>query len=470
VSDSRLERVRQRLEQAGQAHVLAWARELSPEQLEGLLTQLESLELERLAGMIADALSPPPTQAAGQAAGQGAAELEPPELIEWGDTPAHRARDAAARVAGEAALAAGRVGAFMVAGGQGTRLGYDGPKGRFPVGPLTARSLFAYHCHRVLASSRRYGAALPLYVMTSEANHASTQAAFEEAGCFGLEPSQVMFLVQGMLPAIDRQGRLLLASKHGLSWSPDGHGGSLRALQRSGALDDLAARGITELFYFQVDNPLARVLDPIFIGHHLLARAEMSSKVVAKTDPAERVGIVASRGGRTGVIEYSDLDPGLAARRDEHGRLLYRAANIAIHMLDLGFVRRLLAAGLKLPVHRAEKAVPCLDAAGRPHKPAAPNAIKLEQFVFDALPLAERTVTQEVPREDEFAPVKNASGADSPQTASAALSDQAKRWMAAAGLAVPQGPAEVGPLFALDQEEFLVKLTRGDFGPVFDRS
>ena len=459
--DGRLERLSARLQAAGQGHVLAWAHELAPAQLEELLGQLESLELGRLQAMIRAALSPPPAPGAG---------LEPPELLEWGSEEQHRARDAAARRAGEAALAAGQVGAFMVAGGQGTRLGYDGPKGRFPVGPLTGRSLFAYHAQRVLATSRRYGCDLPLYVMTSAANHESTRAAFEEARWFGLEPGQVCFLVQGMLPAIDREGRLLLASKHSLSWSPDGHGGSLRALQRSGALDDLGARGIRQLFYFQVDNPLARVLDPVFIGHHLLARAEMSTKVVAKHDPAERVGIVARQDGRTGVIEYSDLDPELAARRDEQGRLVFRAANIAIHVLDVAFVRRLLGTDLALPVHRAEKAVPCLDRDGRPVTPKEPNAIKLEQFVFDALPLAERTITQEVLRVEEFAPVKHATGADSPHTARQALSDQARRWMGAAGLAAPSGMAEVGPLFALDQEEFLAKLTRSDFGPVFDRS
>lgn len=461
MSDGRRQRLQASLERAGQGHVLAWADQLPAAQLAELLDQLESLELDRLQRLIDEALSP--------AAAAGGAP-QPPELLEWGESAEHRARDGAARAAGEAALAAGQVGAFLVAGGQGTRLGYDGPKGRFPVGPLTDRSLFAYHAHRVLATSRRYGAELPLYVMTSPANRDDTQAAFEEARWFGLEPSQVFFLVQGMLPAIDRRGKLLMAEKHALSFSPDGHGGSLRALERSGALDHLGERGVRQLFYFQVDNPLARVLDPVFIGHHLLARAEMSTKVVSKIDPAERVGIVARQGGRTGVIEYSDLDPALAGRRDAQGRLLFRAANIAIHMLDVGFVRRLLGAGLALPVHRAEKVVPCLDEAGRPHKPAAPNAIKLEQFVFDALPLAERSVTQEVPRADEFAPVKNASGADSPQTAREALSEQAKRWMAAAGLALPSGPAEVGPLFALDQEEFLAKLTRGDFGPVFDRS
>jgi UDP-N-acetylglucosamine/UDP-N-acetylgalactosamine diphosphorylase len=462
VSGARREQLVRRFERAGQGHVLRWVDVLDPPAREAFLAQLDALDLERVTRLARAALSAP--------GAASPAEIAPPELVEWGDGAGHRERDARARAAGQQALRAGRVAAFLVAGGQGTRLGYDGPKGRFPVGPLTDRSLFAYHAHRVLATSRRYGAPAPLLVMTSAANHQSTVAAFEEAGWFGLDPGQVRFLQQGMLPAVDARGRLLLAGKGALSMSPDGHGGSLVALSRSGALEELAGQGIDHIFYFQVDNPLAPVLDPVFIGHHLLERAEMSTKVVSKTDPAEKVGIVARRGGRTAVIEYSDLDPGLAALRDEGGRLRFRAANIAIHVLDVPFVRRITSGGLELPVHRADKRVPCLDEHGRPVEPEAPNAIKLEQFVFDALPLAARTVTQEVLREDEFAPVKNARGADSPETARAALSAQARRWMAAAGLALPRGDVEVGPLFALDREEFLATLTRNDFGPVFDRS
>jgi UDP-N-acetylglucosamine/UDP-N-acetylgalactosamine diphosphorylase len=461
-SAHRLRLARERCEAAGQGHVLRFADELSPPELARFLDELEALDLERLAHLFDSVRAPAP-------AGADAAP-EPCELIELGEGEEHRRRDRVAREAGAEALAAGQVAAFLVAGGQGTRLGFDGPKGRFPVGPLTHRSLFAYHAQRVLAVSRRHGAAAPYYVMTSESNHESTLAAFEEAEYFGLERDQVRFLVQGMLPAVDPQGRLLLAGKGRLAMSPDGHGGSLRALQRSGSLADMRARGIRHVFYFQVDNPLAPVLDPVFIGHHLLGRAEMSSKVVAKTDPREKVGIVVRQGGRTGVIEYSDLDPALASQRDEQGRLRYRAGNIAIHAFALDFVERLLASGVELPVHRADKAVPCLDAEGRPVKPERPNAVKMEMFVFDALGHAERVVTQEVRREDEFAPVKNAEGADSPATARAALVAQGKRWIAASGLPVPSGPVEVGPLFALDPAEFAANLSRTDFGPVFDRS
>ncbi len=458
----RRESLAARLQEAGQGHVLRFLGELTEAERATFLAQLEALDLPRLARLIPAVLAPPGTGRA--------PELQPCEILDLGAGDSHRQRDAEARQRGEELLARGAVAAFMVAGGQGTRLGYEGPKGRFPVGPLTGRSLFAYHSQRVLATGRRYGATVPLYVMTSDVNHASTVAAFEEAGWFGLDRRQVSFFTQGMLPAIDTSGRLLLAGRGALAMSPDGHGGSLRALAGSGALQDMERRGIEEIFYFQVDNPLARVLDPAFIGHHAGARAEMSTKVVAKTDPGEKVGVLARIDGRVGVIEYSDLAPELAAARDGEGRLLYRAGNIAIHMLALPFVRRLTAAGAELPVHRADKAVPCLDEAGRLVRPERPNAVKMETFVFDALGFAREVVTQEVAREDEFAPVKNREGADSPATARAALAAQAARWMAAAGLAAPRGDAEVGPLFALDEAEFVANLTRSDFGPVFDRS
>ena len=453
----------QALAAVGQEHVLRFADELPEGDLSQLLDQLEALDLPRLQRLIQDVLEPASDQAQ-------AAELQPPELIERGDDPACAARDKAARERGEQLLRAGKVGAFLVAGGQGTRLGYDGPKGRFPVGPLTQRSLFAYHAQRVLASCRRYDAELPFYIMTSQANHASTVAAFEEAAWFGLDPRQVVFFSQGLLPAIDRDGKMLLASRSSLALSPDGHGGCFDAMERNGALADMERRGLEELFYFQVDNPLAQVFDPLFIGHHSLASAEMSTKVVEKSSPAEKVGVLATQNGQHCLVEYSDLADDLASRQDGSGRLMFRAGNIAIHMLRLSFIRRLLNEGSGLPVHRADKKVPCLDAHGKPVQPTEPNAIKMEMFVFDALGFASQVTTQDVDRADEFAPVKNAKGSDSPATARAALSDQARRWATAAKLPVKDGDLEVGPLFGLDFYDFRDTLTQGDVGPVFDRS
>lgn len=457
----RIQRARQALEAIGQEHVLRFVPQLSAPELGSLLGEVEALDLVHLPDLIRSVL-------AGAAAPP--ADIEPPELVELPESDADLARDRAARAAGEEHLSQGRVGAFLVAGGQGTRLGYDGPKGRYPVGPLTRRSLFAYHAQRVLASSRRYGVDLPFYVMTSPANHASTRSAFEEARWFGLDPAQVFLLIQGTLPAIDHQGRMLLAERHALSLSPDGHGGCLTAMRRSGALAHMDERGLHDLFYFQVDNPLAPVFDPVFLGHHVLHRSEMSTKVVEKRDPAERVGVLARGGGQDCLVEYSDLPAQLAEARDGSGRLRFRAGNIAIHALHLPFLKRLLSKGVGLPVHRADKKVPHVDELGARVEPTAPNAVKMELFVFDALLSAERVLHQVVRREDEFAPVKNAEGEDSPATASAALIAQAKRWMKASGLAVPPGAVEVGPLFALDQGAFCANLTRADFGPVFDRS
>lgn len=459
--DARVQAQRARLAQHGQEHVLRFVDELSREQLDAFLTELEALDLARLHERVQSVLAGEP---------EAAGDLEPPPVVELDDSEAGRTRDAAAREAGEELLRTGKVAAFLVAGGQGTRLGYAGPKGRFPVGPLTNRTLFGYHAQRVLAASRRYGCDLPYYVMTSRANHDDTQAAFEEANYWGLERDQVFFLTQGMLPAVDADGRLLLADKGALALSPDGHGGCFEALSRSGALDDMARRGVEQIFYFQVDNPLAPVFDPVFIGHHVLAGAEMSTKVVEKVDPAEKVGVLGRRGGVDTLLEYSDLDPAVAAERDANGKLRYRAGNIAIHMLARGFAERLVGGELELPVHRADKKVPCLDADGARVEPTEPNAIKMEMFVFDALGFAQGTLVQEVRREDEFAPVKNAEGNDSPATSRAALVAQAKRWMTAAGLATPEGDAEVGPLFALDVDAFCATLTRADYGPVFDRS
>ncbi|MFT7462256.1 MAG: UDP-N-acetylglucosamine/UDP-N-acetylgalactosamine diphosphorylase [Pseudohongiellaceae bacterium] len=462
MSDRRIV-IAQALAKVGQEHVLRFADELAADELSSLLDQVEALDLVRLARLIQEVLS-------SKTEALGASPLQPPVLIEQGSDSAILARDQAAREAGEALLRAGKVGAFLVAGGQGTRLGYDGPKGRYPVGPLTHRSLFAYHAHRVLASSRRYDAALPYYVMTSTANHDNTVSAFEEAGWFGLDPDQVVFFSQGLLPAIDAAGKMLLASRSSLALSPDGHGGCFDAMERNGALDDMERRGLEQLFYFQVDNPLAQVFDPLFIGHHALASADMSTKVVEKSSADEKVGVLATQDGKHCLVEYSDLSDELATATDDNGRLRFRAGNIAIHMLKLSFIRRLLSEGAGLPVHRANKKVPCLDGHGQLVDPQEPNAIKMEMFVFDALGFADGVTTQDVHRGDEFAPVKNAEGADSPDTARAALSAQAKRWATSADLPVGSGDLEVGPLFALDPDEFKNTLTKADVGPVFDRS
>ncbi len=379
-----------------------------------------------------------------------------------GTDPVAPARRAELERRGWAELEAGRVACLTVAGGQGTRLGWEGPKGTFPVGPVSGKSLFALFAEQVLATGLRAGQPLRWLLLTSQENRGQTEDYFRANAWFGLDPAQVRFLVQRELPAADPAGRLILAERGRIAMSPDGHGGTLRALETSGALDELVAGGVTQLFYFQVDNPLCRVACPAFLGAHVEEGAQVSTKVVRKTDPDEKIGLVVQRNGRAAVVEYSELPPDAQRAREPDGRLVYRAGNTAIHLFDVGFLARLAGDGFELPYHVARKAVPFVDGDGNVVVPDKPNAIKFESFIFDLLPEAERHVTFEVEREEEFEPLKNKSGAYSPETVRAALSARAARWLAQAGHAPPAGArCEVSPRTALDAAALALALERG---------
>jgi UDP-N-acetylglucosamine/UDP-N-acetylgalactosamine diphosphorylase len=303
--------------------------------------------------------------------------------------------------------------------------------------------------------------------MTSDVNDAPTRAFFKSNHYFGLNESDVFFFPQGMMPAFAMDGKLLLGERDGLALSPDGHGGSLRALSKSGALADMKQRGVEHLSYFQVDNPLVHVIDPLFLGLHDLTGSEMSSKTVGKAHALEKVGNFVVGDGRLQVIEYSDLPESLALKYGDDGKPLFNSGSIGIHALAVSFVERLNAGGrLSLPWHRAEKKVPFVDENGNAVKPEKLNAVKLEQFVFDAIPLAEHAIVVETQRAEEFSPVKNAEGADSPATC---RRDQIRRWtkwMNEAGAKIPQKDGEpdcvleISGLFAADQEQLAAKAGR----------
>ena len=367
-----------------------------------------------------------------------------------------------ARQTGEDALRAGRVAAFTVAGGQGTRLGYDGPKGTFPVTPVTGHSLFQVFAEKIRAAAERYEKPLHWFIMTSHQNHVATEAFFREHNFFGLSPDHVHLFQQGRMPAVDHEGKILLSARGEIALSANGHGGSLRALDRSGSLDLMEREGIDVLSYFQVDNPLIQVIDPAFIGWHLERESEMSSKMLPKAFPEEKLGhFCLDTAGRLLVVEYSDLPMFMQRERDESGGLRFVAGSIAIHLLDREFVRRVASGEGKLPFHRADKKIPFVNAQGDLVKPDAPNGIKFELFVFDALPFAKNPLVIETSREAEFAPVKNAEGADSPQSSKQDQLRTFARWANAAGANVAVDPSglppfafEVSPLFATDAASF----------------
>jgi UDP-N-acetylglucosamine/UDP-N-acetylgalactosamine diphosphorylase len=449
--------IQAKLEKYEQEHLLAFWDELDGTQRQALAAQIEQIDFERLDRMVRQYVLDQPEVEIPQ-------DIQPPEVIPSkpeNDAQAQQHREAIQR--GRKLLEEGKVAAFVVAGGQGTRLGYEGPKGCFEATPVMKKPLFQVFAEQILAASRKFGRPVPWYVMTSPANDVATRAFFRGHKFFGLDPENVFFLVQGTMPAISFQGRLLPAAKDRIAMSPDGHGGSLLALRKSGALDDMARRGIELISYFQVDNPLVRVVDPLFLGLHDLKQAEMSAKALPKRHPLEKLGNFCLVDGKVRVIEYSDLPEDLARKTTEDGHLLFSAGSIGIHIFSRGFVERLTQQGyLDLPFHRAEKKVSFVNPHGQTVTPEEPNAVKLEMFVFDALPKADGVVILQTDRHEEFSPIKNAEGEDSPATS---LHDQVRRaaeWLEAAGVPVPRdadgqvaAALEISPLLAGSQEELI---------------
>ena len=438
----------------GQSHLLQFEAELTECQREELIAQLSEIDWEQLSRLTkTDEKSTDWSSLARRA------ERPPAFLVEDSDAIISLT---AAREAGQQALGAGRVAVILVAGGQGTRLGFDQPKGLLPIGPISGRSLFQMHCDRLQAVSRRYARRIPLYVMTSPATDLETRDYFQRHDNCGLLPDQLRVFCQGTMPAVDKQtGKVLLSSKNSLALSPDGHGGILQALQRSGDLSRMMERGVDIIYYAQVDNPLAELCAPELIGYHLLSQSQVTTQVVKKRFPKEKVGNVVSVDGKVQIIEYSDLPDDVAEQKEPNGSLRLWAGNIAIHVFDVRFLQSVVDSPIGLPFHLAHKKVPYVNNQGRIVEPIEPNAIKFERFVFDLLPLAERAIVVEGEAADVFAPVKNADGAatDTPEHCKQAILAQHRRWIRAAGCTVEEGASvEINPLWALDAKAVAQRL------------
>jgi UDP-N-acetylglucosamine/UDP-N-acetylgalactosamine diphosphorylase len=446
-----LAETRQRLERTGQPQLLAFWETLDEARRDELLGSIARLPLEHLPSMLA--------QAAGLAK-PSAADIRPvrPYMRDHPEAARYRA-------IGEELVRRGKVAAFLVAGGQGTRLGWRGPKGTFPATPVAGKPLFRVFAEQILAAERRWGVRIPWFVMTSEANHGETERFFEDNRWFGRPRTDTMLFVQGMVPSVSLDGRVLLEHAWMPALNPDGHGGALKALRSAGALDHMQSSGIEHLSYFQVDNPNVRVIDPLFLGLHVAApdsSAEMSSKSVLKRDVTEKVGVFV-KAPRLTVLEYSDAPREIAEARDPSGAIAYGEGSIAIHAIGTEFIRKLTdhPLGSILPWHRAIKKVPFVDpATGTRVDPAEPNAVKLESFVFDALHEAEGPVVLRTDRVEEFAPIKNATGEDSPATSRSIQCERAVRWLREAGVDVPchangqpDCVVEISPLTASGPED-----------------
>jgi UDP-N-acetylglucosamine/UDP-N-acetylgalactosamine diphosphorylase len=437
-----------------QTQLLRFHDKLSDDEESQLIAQINDIDFAAVAKMREELRS-------GDAAGASHDDIEPAPVVGV-DELTHGTFAAT----GEQVIRDGKVAVLLVAGGQGTRLGFDGPKGTYPVAPMSNASLFEIHARKILALETLYCAEVPFYIMTSIINNQATVDFFKENDYFGLSADRVKFFVQGTLPALMPDGQMILDTPSHIFVSPDGHGGTLTALDKSGMLADMESRGINAVFFFQVDNPLVEIADPAFIGLHTEQAADMSVKVCAKRDPNEGLGVTVQKDNTVSIVEYTELTDAQKNETLDDGELRFKFGSVAIHIFSLPFLKKEAEAGL--PLHRAHKKVPFCDDAGNTVKPDKPNAVKFEKFIFDALPHADKVTIVEFLREEEFSPLKNADGNDSPATVSRDMTLKFARQLEQCGIDVPGSASdptikiEIDPCYALNAAQLKTKLP-GDF-------
>ena len=414
-----LSTIAERYAAAGQAHVLDYYDDLSPSEQEALLTQLDAIPVEQLGTLFRQA----------QSSGENAkitpfsgtiGRTSDPQLV------------ADCRAIGMEAIRKGQVAALVLAGGQGTRLGFSGPKGMFDMGLPSGRTLFQLIAERLVKLQQLAQAEqpLPLYVMTSPLNHDETQAYFAQHANFGL--TDVVFFPQGMLPCLTtNDGKMILEDRHRVAMAPDGNGGLYPSL--APFLPNLRKRGIDYLHAFSIDNCLTKPADPVFLGYCIRQHADCGNKVVWKADAHEKVGVVAEKDGRPCVVEYSEITSEMAERTDEDGYLVWGAANICNHFYTVDFLEHTILPNVGNLYHVAHKKIPYYDGQQTVTPTTHNNGIKLETFIFDVFPLSQNMAILDVDRAEEFAPVKNREGNDSPETARALLAQLGQKWLRAAG-------------------------------------
>lgn len=459
-----IDQLQQRYDKAGQGHLLKFWPTLSEEERVQLTKQLEALDVERVNRIYQKAVS------AEKEASDPNVPAEPvgplPKDATDSVNDADKVKDW--RRVGLAAIARGQVGVLLMAGGQGTRLGSSAPKGCYDIGLPSHKSLFQYQAERIarlqevaeLEEGKPAGSVIiPWYIMTSGPTRPETEKFFKTNEFFGLKPENVIFFEQGTLPCLTMEGKILLEAPSRIAVAPDGNGGLYAATRsplspsdpKTTVLSDLAKRNILYIHAYCVDNCLVRVADPVFLGYSISKQADCTAKVVPKTNPTESVGVVARRGSKFSVVEYSEITKEEAERRDpETGELALRAGNIANHFYTTDFLNRVEAFEDELAFHIARKKIPHTNLeSGELVKPSKPNGMKLELFVFDVFPFTEHFSVLEVERREDFSPLKNApgTGSDDPETSRHDLLAQHKRFLENAGAKVAEGvEIEISPL------------------------
>ena len=317
---------------------------------------------------------------------------------------------------GEKAIRAGKLAAVTMAGGQGTRLGHNGPKGTFDIGLESHKSLFELLSDSLKEQGKKYGVTIPWFIMTSEENNKETIEFFAKHRYFGYEKDKnIFFFKQGELPMVDTEGKILIGEDGLIKEAADGHGGIYEALVKNGMTKKMRELGVEWIFIGGVDNCLVKMVDPLLMGIAIQKQVTAAGKSVVKANPQEKVGVFCKKNGRPSVIEYTEIPEEMANATDERGELIYGESHILCNLFNINAVERM--GNKPLPYHSAFKKATYIDKDGNKIVPDAPNAYKFEAFLFDAFGELDDMAILRVKREEEFAPVKNASGIDSPETA-----------------------------------------------------
>ncbi|KAI8893316.1 nucleotide-diphospho-sugar transferase [Globomyces pollinis-pini] len=439
----------------GQLHLLDHYDSLSATEQETLIQNISKLDIDRCNSIFKTATTSKPKQG----------KLEPlPDSAFDSTITCKKEKKLQWHNLGMKNIAENKVAVILLAGGQGTRLGSSDPKGCYDIKLPSGKSLFQLQGERILKLQQlaqkqaSQKVIIPWYVMTSGPTRAPTESFFKAKNYFGLDPANVIFFEQGTLPAFTPEGKIFMETKDTPALSPDGNGGIYAALRNEGIIDDLEKRKIPYVHAYCVDNCLVKVADPVFVGYCIEKNADCGAKSIPKTKPEESVGVICVKDGKYAVVEYSEIDPEVAAQRDANGNLRYCAANIANHFYTTEFLKKVHSFEGKLEYHIAKKKIKHVDAKGEKIVPTANNGIKLELFIFDVFPFTERFAVLETLRADEFSPLKNAPGSkdgDSPDTSRADIMAQHVRFVQSAGGAFTD-PAtavfEISPLVSYGGE------------------